>query len=145
MQQKRNNLRSNWRRSNKSEKNLEKVKKGLEYVEKARAKDELKTKKKEEKEVSEQREKVIGTFENSLKIVKEDNELLLKSDELLEFVRDQIIGYKYYFLDTLSKYASGDLYNIADSILSGTDIKLGEHEIDQIAKSYLYELIKSYS
>ena len=126
------------------EKNLEKVKKGLEYVEKARAKDELKTKKKEEKEVSEQREKVIGTFENSLKIVKEDNELLLKSDELLEFVRDQIIGYKYYYLDTLNRYANGDLYNIADSILSGTDIKLGEDEIDQIAKSYLYELIKSY-
>jgi hypothetical protein len=126
------------------EKNAELVEKGLAKVEKARATDELKTKKKEEKEVAEQKEKAIGMFENSMKVVNEDNELLLKSDELLKFVRDTITGHKYYYLMNQDKYNFMMLQNMADNILAGTDIKLTEMEITQITKRYLYELVKSY-
>ena len=80
------------------------VEKGLAKVEKARATDELKTKKKEEKEVSEQKEKAIGMFDNSMKVVKEDAALLKKSDELIRFTRDTITDDKYYYLDYIDKY-----------------------------------------
>jgi hypothetical protein len=126
------------------EKNAELVEKGLAKVEKARAKDELKTKRTEEKEVSEQKEKAIGVFETSMKVVNEDNELLLKSDELLEFVRNTITDYKYYYLMNSDKYNYPFLQTMTDNILAGTDIQLSETEVDQITKSYLYELVKSY-
>jgi hypothetical protein len=131
-------------RIDKLEKNVELVEKGLAKVEKARAKDELKTRKKEEREIAEQKEKAIGIFENSMRVVNEDNDLFLKSDKLLEFVRDTITDYKYYYLINPDKYAYPLLQNMANDILSGTDIKLDEKDIDQITKSYLYELIKSY-
>ncbi|HWY80855.1 MAG TPA: hypothetical protein VNY10_02765 [Roseiarcus sp.] len=88
----------------KIEKNVQLVEKGLAKVEKARATDELKTKKKEEKEVSEQKEKAIGMFDNSMKVVKEDAALLKKSDELIRFTRDTITDDKYYYLDYIDKY-----------------------------------------
>jgi hypothetical protein len=130
-------------RVEKLEKNVELVEKGLSKVEKARATNELKTKKKEEKEISEQKEKAIGMFENSMKVVKEDNELLLKSDELLKFVRDTITDHKYYYLINPDKYILS-LQNMAENTLSGTDIKITDEELDQITKSYLYALISAY-
>jgi hypothetical protein len=122
------------------EKNVQLVEKGLTKVEKVLATHELKMKKTEDKEVSEQREKTIGIFEHSMKAVKEDNELLQKADELINFTRDTITDQKYYNLDHLDKYQFAMLQNMANDILSETDIKIKDEEIDQMNKSAILTL-----
>jgi hypothetical protein len=123
---------------------VERMNKKIEYVSKAKEHKELGKAQAEAREASEQGEKLTGNIEDSLSIIKEDNDLLTKANEMLDFVREQLIDYEDYYTKNPTKYLNYSLYNLANEILSGTDINFTHEDIEQITNNYLYELIRAY-